>query len=422
MKIPDGYKTFDSFEEKQQKYREWDFKSRKKTELKKLFYKGTYTDKPYDDPEECDIIGYYNDVQLLIELKDSKEKVIIDRRYLKHMQLRTFRIDQNEEQKDEEIPGEELTALLDDYVVYDIETTGFNSENDEIIEIAAVKVSKGKIVDKFQSLVRPTIEIPRKITKLTGITDLMVANACDITEVIPKFQNFIGNSIVIGHNIKTFDNYFIANVYSMCSLGELTNDYIDTLTIAKKLYPELLSKKVDTLIEHLHINLDIPQHRALNDCYYEFEIYERMKKDIIKKFGSIDNFINFQPRSRKHSPNNEQTENKPKQNHYPRYEDLRKIETIKTEFDKNNPFYQKICVFTGELSKYSREEAAQLIVDLGGKCENNVTKKTNYLIVSDDSDPSQKSGKQKKAEDYKLKGRDIEIISEREFYDMLSKN
>ena len=107
-------------------------------------------------------------------------------------------------------------------------------------------------------------------------------------------------------------------------------------------------------------------------------------------------------------------------NPYPKHADLRTFTSTKTDFNENNPFFNKSCAFTGELSKYSREEATQIIVDLGGKCENNVTKKTNYLIISDDSDTNKKSGKQKKAEEYKLKGHDIEIIPESVFYDMIN--
>ena len=98
MKIPDDYKTFADFEEKLQKYREWDFRNRKKNELKILYYKGIYSDKDYDNPEECNIIGYYDDTRLLIELTESKRKLIIDRNYLKQMQSKTFVRNQSEDE------------------------------------------------------------------------------------------------------------------------------------------------------------------------------------------------------------------------------------------------------------------------------------------------------------------------------------
>ena len=89
MKIPDGYKTFKDFEDKRKKYYDWDFKNRKKNELKALLYKGVYTDNPYDD------------IRIIIELERSKEKVVIDRRYLKQMQDKNFRQNQASVSSDE---------------------------------------------------------------------------------------------------------------------------------------------------------------------------------------------------------------------------------------------------------------------------------------------------------------------------------
>ena len=135
-----------------------------------------------------------------------------------------------------------------------------------------------------------------------------------------------------------------------------------------------------------------------------------MKETVIQKYGSVAEFgKTFVPVSKTKSSDRS----------FIRYKNLKTLTTSKTEFDENNPFFKKSCVFTGELEKYSRSEAAQIILDLGGKCENNVTKKTNYLIISADADPNKKSSKQKKAEDYKLKGQDIEIIPENVFYDMI---
>ena len=98
MQIPNEYKTFADFEEKLQKYREWDFRNRKKNELKTLYYKGIYSGRDYDNPQECDIIGYYDDTRLLIELTDTKQKLIIDRNYLKQMQSKTFIRNQSEDE------------------------------------------------------------------------------------------------------------------------------------------------------------------------------------------------------------------------------------------------------------------------------------------------------------------------------------
>ena len=83
-------------------------------------------------------------------------------------------------------------SLDDDFVVFDIETTGFSSENDKIIEIGAVKIENGEIVDRFSEFVNPECKIPYKITELTGITDEMVRDADSIDEILPKFLEFVG--------------------------------------------------------------------------------------------------------------------------------------------------------------------------------------------------------------------------------------
>lgn len=401
MKIPDDYKTFADFEEKLQKYREWDFRNRKKSELKTLYYKGIYSDRDYDNPEECDIIGYYDDTRILIELKDSKQRVVIDRNYLNEMQSKNFRRDQIEEAE----PNKDNS-----YIIFDLETTGLSVYQDQIIEIAALKICNGEIIDTFESLVNPHFDLPKRIIKITGINDLMLASAPDIQDVIFDFKEFIGDFTVIGHNIRTFDLIFVKRAYFEYEVGSFENDFIDTLTISRKLYPELSHHKLSDLVEYLDIEQSKNFHRALADCEYTYKCYEIMKSDLVNK----------KPRKKKPLKSDNAPKTKTSFNPYPQYADLRTFTTKKTTFNENNPFFNKSCAFTGELSKYSREEAAQIIVDLGGKCENNVTKKTNYLILSADSDPNKKSGKQKKAEEYKLKGQDIEIIPESVFYDIIS--
>lgn len=414
MKAPENYTRFESPEEQLKKYKEWEFPTGRKNQLPELLYKGVFSDYAF---EKCEIVGYTDmvpdEMVVVIHLLESDKYLPIDRRFLKQMQQKNFRIDQ------EDLPdttsgniasGSELKKPINDYVVYDIETTGFSPENDEIIEIAAIKISGGKVVDLFESLIRPSCEVSRKITRITGIDNLMVINAPDLAVILEDFVSFIGNSVLLGHNIKNFDNVFIANALSKTGLAPLKNDFIDTLTISRKLLPELESYNLKNLIEYYQLDSTKPQHRAMNDCEYTYQIYEKLKEKIIAESIDADTFKeNVKASSTKNSSKSSKS--------YPKYEDLRQITSSKTSFNENHPLFGKNCAFTGELKKYSREEAAMLIVDLGGKCENNVTKKTNYLIVSDDSD--KKSGKQKKAEEYKLKGQDIEIISESVFYDML---
>ena len=104
--------------------------------------------------------------------------------------------------------GESLIDFPSDYTIVDIETTGLSPQQCEIIEISALKIRNDKIKAKFSTLVKPEGLIGRFITKLTGITNLMVENAPKIDKVLPKFLEFAGNDCIIGHNVN-FDINFI---------------------------------------------------------------------------------------------------------------------------------------------------------------------------------------------------------------------
>lgn len=97
---------------------------------------------------------------------------------------------------------------MDSYVVFDIETTGFNSVNDRIIEIGAVRVVEGEIKETFSEFVNPERPIPYKITQLTTITDDMVKDAGTIEEILPQFLKFCEGSVLVAHNAG-FDTGFI---------------------------------------------------------------------------------------------------------------------------------------------------------------------------------------------------------------------
>ena len=104
--------------------------------------------------------------------------------------------------------GQSLIAFIDDYVAVDLETTGLDPRFDAIIEIAAVKVAGGKPVDSFATLVKPPFEVDEFITELTGITNDMLAHAPAIEAVLPSFLEFVGDGVVVGHNVN-FDINFL---------------------------------------------------------------------------------------------------------------------------------------------------------------------------------------------------------------------
>lgn len=160
-----------------------------------------------------------------------------------------------------------------EYVVFDIETTGFNPVNDRIIEIGAIKIKEDKIVEKFSELISPGIKIPRRITEVTGIDDSMVINARGKEEVISDFLKFCDCEIIMGHNL-SFDYSFVS--VAAIQIGSRFEKLgIDTLKIAKKNLKHLDSRRLDYLCEYYGIK-DENHHRAENDAMVTYELYRKL--------------------------------------------------------------------------------------------------------------------------------------------------
>lgn len=299
--------------------------------------------------------------------------------------------------------GKSLIDIPNNYVVFDIETTGLDPEFDEIIEIGAVKIKDGIKIDTFNSLIKPEYEIDEFITELTGITNGMVENAPSIDEVLPKFMDFIRDYIIIGHNVN-FDINFIYDNLEELNIPPITNDFVDTLRISRRLIPELKHHKLSDLANYFNIDTN-GSHRSLKDVEITLEVLKNLNTMIIEKHQNMDNFKDAC---------------KPKSHSGIRASD---ITTNNTELDEENMLYYKYVVITGTLGKMLRKEAMQVIADLGGHCQDGVNKDTNYLILgNNDYNPilrGKKSSKLLKAENLKLKGQDIEIISENVFYDII---
>ena len=173
--------------------------------------------------------------------------------------------------------------LKDPAVVFDIETTGFGAESDRIIEIGAVKVLGGEIVDRFSTFVNPGIHIPERITELTSITDEMVRDADDISVVLPKFVEFCKDCFVVGHN-SSFDTGFIAaNMKRLGINGDFT--IVDTMDMARVFIPGLKNYKLDTVADALKVSLG-NHHRAVDDAECTAGIYLKLCDIAIEKLGT----------------------------------------------------------------------------------------------------------------------------------------
>jgi DNA polymerase-3 subunit epsilon len=195
----------------------------------------------------------------------------------------------NSETKITEIPFEEA-----EYCVFDFETTGTSAHHDKVIEIGIAKVLKGKIIDTFSSFINPGRPVPYYITQLTGISNSDVQDAPYFDEVFYQIKEFIGDSILVAHNL-SFDHSFLKHECANHELEMPQNHAICTLRLARILYPSFPSKSLGNLVKQLkirHRNV----HRGLGDATAAAKILLRMFKQLREEheIDSVPDLINFQ--------------------------------------------------------------------------------------------------------------------------------
>lgn len=170
--------------------------------------------------------------------------------------------------------GKLIEALPDNFCVVDIETTGFSLANDEIIELSAIKVRNLERIADFSMLINPKKEISSFISGLTGISNAMVKNQPDIKTVMKKFKDFVQDDIILGHNVR-FDAGFLHREMRINFDENLSNDLVDTVSLAKKAY-KLENYKLSTIAKHLNIDTK-GAHRGLKDCEMTYLIYKNIR-------------------------------------------------------------------------------------------------------------------------------------------------
>lgn len=291
--------------------------------------------------------------------------------------------------------GTRVKELLQNYCIIDIETTGYNPGLDEIIELCAIRVRNGHVVDKFISLIDPAECIPDYITILTGISTEITSSAPTLEKALPSFIEFVGEDVVLGHNV-TFDLNFITFETTHLLGKPFLNNYIDTLPLSRTILSSAPNHKLATLANEF--DLPVPSHRADADCITTKALYDLICNIVAEH--NIDPFV--------HRSNTLHAD---------------QIKTQNTEFDESNPFYQKTCVFTGALS-FTRRKAMQMVADVGGLNGDRVTKETDFLVVGSTdyiaSLKGAKSSKLKKAETLIARGQDIKILTEETFLQLLN--
>lgn len=179
--------------------------------------------------------------------------------------------------------GESLLIALNDYVVVDLETTGLSPFDEEIIEFAAARVVNGSVIETFSTLANPRRQISKKITVITGITNEMLNDAPDVSDALDGFLEFVGDSVIVGHNIG-FDINFIYDSCMRHGKCCFTNDFIDTLRISRRCVEHLPDHKLDTISKYYGIPND-NAHRALSDVLCTYKVYE-----VFKNFYYNDEF------------------------------------------------------------------------------------------------------------------------------------
>lgn len=164
------------------------------------------------------------------------------------------------------------------YIVFDTETTGLNAAENTLIEIAAVKMKGMEILEEWTTLIDPETEISAKITELTGISNDMVQNQPKLAEALTKFREFCGDAVLVAHNAE-FDLGFISVCATRIGMPEWTNAVLDTLPLARKLYPSEKNYRLKTLTTKFGVDL-VNAHRALDDTVALAKVFQYMLKDL----------------------------------------------------------------------------------------------------------------------------------------------
>jgi DNA polymerase-3 subunit epsilon len=170
------------------------------------------------------------------------------------------------------IPYRKRRKLMDDYVVFDLETTGFQPTNSEIIEIGAIKYKNNEEVDRFHTYVKPSGHISSRITKINGINDSMVKDAPPVDEALPAFLNFAGKETLVAHNA-SFDMNFVLHYHG----EEIPNYVSDTLSLSRNAFDHRYNKLTDWK-ERLGLD-HLGSHNAVDDCVVCNALYQHVKKN-----------------------------------------------------------------------------------------------------------------------------------------------
>lgn len=166
-----------------------------------------------------------------------------------------------------------------DFVAFDTETTGINSESDAIIEIAAIRFSQGVVKERFVSLIDPGCPIPAAASAVNGITNEMVKGAASLSDVLGQFSLFCGGDILVAHRA-SFDFKFLSAAFKRLNIVAPHGLVLDTLNIAKQSVPGLINYRLSGLINHFGLSVEGKFHRAELDSYCCGLLFLRLVREI----------------------------------------------------------------------------------------------------------------------------------------------
>lgn len=352
---------------------------------------------------------------------------------------------------------------LKKYVVFDLETTGLDAKKHEIVEIGAVKVENGEIVDTFSTFVKPKKGMTEAATEVNGITDEMLADAPSINRVLPEFKKFIGSCTLVGHNAE-FDCKFL---YIACARFQmkLTNSYVDTLEMAQKAYPYMGNHKLGTLCNYLGIENETA-HRALSDSQATQKVFCKLWDIVppvthkIKQYTDLKQYGSRPSDSTKNiidlvnmiialtdkgsvtdrdislltdwlGDHGDQAgefpayrlpaiiDNVDKQWQYEQLRSLTEITPTGT-LAKHTDISGKTVVLSGEFREGSFEEVSRILESKGAVVKGNPVKKADYFVVGEYGSPDWSfgnyGGNYKKMMEYIGSGSETIVIKEKDFF------
>ena len=181
--------------------------------------------------------------------------------------------------------------MPEEYVVLDLEMNGLSAKHDHIIEIGAIKVAKGLVVDEYACIVNSHCHIPERIVELTGITEAMQAQGVEAEIAVPKLLDFIQGQVIVGQNI-SFDYGFLKQ-WAVNHKRPLELVACDTLKIARELLPVEQPKKLSDLCGYFGIERG-RGHRALDDTKETWKVYEALEK-LAKETGDVERYLTPKP-------------------------------------------------------------------------------------------------------------------------------